>query len=810
MASLWEDTRLVLRQFRLDMSFVLKIVTCLSLGLGSVAGVYSVLHHVLIDPLPFHEADRLVMVRSVNLASGRLSEHASLQDFLDWKSQATCFESLAAYRMARLDIPHENGFHRIFGFFVSDDFLEVLRSRPHLGSTLDTGPHELNQIMLGTNFWNRRFQSDPTIVGKVIEVNSWATWPKTGSRGYTLTGLLPDGLTCLPCQSWFSNSGLNIESELDFCLPMDINSPSDRTWREVEVVGRLKQGVSLHQAQSEMDLIAARLQAYYPIANGDWTVRLVPLKKHIFANVDAFVFAMFGGAILILAIGNGNASILLFSRFTQRQTDLAVQIALGATPNRLFRQLLVEAALLVLSSSLAGIMMTRYLLAYLTFLAPRNIPRLANVQIGFTTIATLVGFSLFAMLVICVVPVTRLITTDLNRFLNAAGRTSTTDRTSTRTTRWLLVCGISVSCVLLVGAGSFFLNLLKLRKSDLGFEVENRLTMAISLPQAKHEWNQNSLYCHEILRKVRKLPGIVDASAIKGLPMAGKSFDCRIVAEGRPDLRPEDLPTGVIRVVTDNYFQTMGIALLRGRHFTDTDSVGEVGHNRTVLVNQTLAKSCWPDVDPIGRRVKAYQGGPWMEIVGVVADVRNSKQEPESSDLYFPEKLFPQPLVVLIVQTEVDPLSFAGPIREIILSVDRDTHITNTASLEQLIVDSHAYENYTFVLISVLAICGSLLSFGGVLLVSAYFVEDRYREIAIRVACGATPWMISKMLLGQIGPWILCAVVVSLGILAAIPTYSVMLWHRPILMMLPACLVIAALLATAFVGGCAARFIRLD
>lgn len=751
-----DDLRLVIVQLRRDWKFTIICIGCLAVSIAAVATVFSLANQVLLKPLPFHEPQQLVMVRGANYATGRLDEQLSLPDFLDFRDQNECFTELAAYQLGRIDLPIDSGFRRLIGFSVSDNFFELLQVAPYLGARLNADRQRGNfgQIMLGTEVWRRHFGSRADIVGETIQINTWRDWPRTGSRGYTVVGLLPDALRSLPSSAWFMQGGVQFDSELPYCLPLDENSTLSREFRTVEVIGRLKPNVTVEQAQADLELIAARVAQQFPETNGDWTVRVVSLRQHVFGQVNFLLVALSIASCSILLIGCGNAAHMVLLRFRTRLPTFAIQASLGATPMRLAAQVFLESALLVAGAVVSSVFLTRACLITLSEMAPPGIPRLGSVEIEWSTLAILAGSSTLCFVLVIGFPLRHILSANLTGLLSQASSTASQSQSSAHFMRNLFAAEVVLSYVLLVACGCGVVRMTQLTQRDIGFQPAQRLTMTVSLPQAKHEWIQNTLFCNEILRGARQLPGVRNAAAIAGLPFASTQFECSIEAEGRPDLRPDDLPKGFIRVVTDSYFETLQIPILNGRGFNPTDSVGEIGGNRTVIINKALADKCWPDQDPIGRRLRGYSKAHWMEVVGVVGDVRSmGVDQGPTADLYFPEKLYPQPSICIVLHAFGDPLLLARSLREVVEDADSEAIISDVKSLDQAVAESQALLRYALALITGLACSGLGLALVGVFLTTTYSVSRRRQELQIRIACGATPRQVVQLIVGYSMIW---------------------------------------------------------
>ncbi len=743
MNGLGDDVRMGLIRLVRDWKYTFTASVCLAAGTAAVISVFTIVNLVILKLLPFHESDRLVMIRGFCPIENEEDAQTSIAEFLDWQSQCTTME-LAAFQLRQLDLAVGDQYQRMIGFRVSDNFFTVLHAEPFMGLALDQtiGNGNLQQIMLSVDLWEQFFERDQHVVGNVVRINSWLTWPTPGSRGYELTGILPEDMRYLPSSSWlFNSNGYGPASRLQFCMPMDIARATWRDFRSVDAIGRLKQGVTREEAQAEMELIAARLEVDYPDSNAGWSIRLVPLNEYAYRRVNQTLIASFIASSIVLLLACGTAAHLLLIRSGRRAAEMAIISAIGATPHRLGRQAVVEVVTLTVVACTIGLVLSAHAISILNSIAPGDIPSAVESRFEPAVITVTFLSAAVSCMVIGAMPLRRVLTHNLGALLSVATRTATQTTRAMKLLRGMVAFGVASSYVLLVAAGLLVLKMQHLMQVEPGFESDNRLTMTIALPEAKHEWNQNTSFCHDVMDGVRDLPGVLNVAAIQGLPMGRNKIGTDIFIEGKPLIRESDLPNTYIRVVTDDYFETMGIPVVRGRTFQPNDSIGEIGQTRVVIVNETMAEECWPGEDPIGRRLKTFEAGWWLEVIGVVGDVRSEGLDrPPVIDMYFPEKLFPQPHIVLVVETSHnDPMALSGSTRSVIHQADPDAGITHVATMNDIIEQSQASDRYFAVLLATLAIVGTVLATFGILLTTLFSVSQRSRELAIRICCGATP-----------------------------------------------------------------------
>lgn len=781
----------------------LACLACLGIGIAIVTAIASVLNNVLVRPLPFPEADRLVMVRGENVKENQRDQQTSRIDFLDWSADCRTMD-LTAFALGRFDLPHEGGFERLRGLYVSSSFFEVLRIQPYLGVDFrdydQTGNRR--QVMLGTEEWRTRFGADPQVLGHVIQLNTWDAFPNTGSQEYALCGLLPEGMRSLPSSSWIDARGVGPEQRLQFVAPMrmDADDYSHRHYRSVDVLGRLRSGVSVEEAQAEINLLCARIAARYPDANRNWSARVIPLQDYVFLPVRPFVLAGFSAAVLVLLIAIANVAHLLMVQYHQRQSEFAVRAAMGATPWQLLRQGMLEFAILLAGSCALGLAAGRAMTPALLSMAPQQLrwlPTTLQVEVLLMTIGLTCVFAAF----VWYAALRPVLSPNLAELLGAEGPSTTRDHRSMQTLTWMSRLQLVATYLLLLGAGVLWMSNRERTRVDPGFDPEGRLTMTVSLPQAKHEWNYNSVFCNDAIDRIRGLPGVTHAAAILGLPMGNSALVGQLTVEGKPLIRPLDLPPTFVRVITDDYFETMGIPMIRGRKFGTTDAIGEIGSNRTAIVNQTMADRCWPGQDPIGRRFKPWPTMHWMEVVGVVGDVcSDGVDRGPVIDIYYPEKLFPQSHISFIVRSRGAPMTLAAEVRDAIRKGDPDAHIRDLMPMNDVIAASMAEQRFGLNLLGSLAVAGIVLAFLGIVVTTAHSLRCRQAEINIRMACGATPWDVLRVILRPHVLSVAFAIAVGM-IMGAIITASLELpWRDARFYRQVALLIVPTLLATTSLG----------
>src|ERR1051325_7674588 len=724
MDSIIKDIRYGVRGLLKHPGFTAIVVITLALGIGASTAIFSVVDNVLLRRLPYRNANRVVAIEEMN-REGKLGQVTSA-NFLDWRAQNTVFEQLAAIKTTTSNLALQDHAERIDLAQTNANFFDVLGVTPQYGRLFipeDEQAGHAPVVIVSNTLWQRRFGSDPSLVGKAIILD--------GSN-YTVIGITPPGFA-YPNKTELWLPAAQLRPEL---FPgQDVTQT--RRMGYLAAISLLKPGVSLPQAAAEMETITARLRQQYPDTNNTRFNRVVSLQQHLIGDTNKVLWLLLGAVTFVLLIGCANVANLLLASGAARQKEIAIRTALGASRWRVMRQLFTESTILALTGGAVGVLIAIWGLAAITKLLPGDFPRLNEIHLdlrilGFTFAASVLTGILFGL-----VPALQISRPDVQESIRETGRGASGSRRQNRFRQALIAGEIAFCVVLLAGAGFVSGQVLTARLTPSGTSYNN---------QAVYD-----KFYNQVIEKVSAIPGVQDAGLINTLPLdKGPTTGFRV--EGRPVLTPDKWPMVNYRAVSPNYFRAMGIPVVQGRAYTERDYSNAPA---VMIINQQTAREIFPDENPVGKRitfgnVDQNQQPVWFEIVGVVANVRSLELREESqSEIYFSSLQDYWPAMSLVVRSTVQPSSLSGAVRQAVNEVDKSVPVSQVKPMDNVVSESITQPRFNLFLLALFSTVAMLLSAAGIYDVTAYTVSQRTHELGIRLALGAQVGDVLKMILAQ-------------------------------------------------------------
>jgi len=752
METLFRDIRYGARSLMKRPGFTAVALIALALGIGANTAIFSLVNAVLVRPLPFAEPDRLVWAWG-NVRTGSNRASVSPPDFLDYRQQNTTFEEFAAsFSMpVPLNLTGSGEPERLTAAAVTGNYFQALGVEPLLGRTflLDNEKPGNDQVaILSYALWQKRFGGDRSVVNRTIVLDG---------RTCLITGVMPQDF--------------NFPQSAELWVPINFEIAAGMKQRGAHFmrpIGKLKQGVTLAQAQADTDAVARRLEEQYPDTNRGWNLRLESLRERLVGSTRPTLFILFGAVGFALLIACANVANLLLVRAAGRQKEIALRSALGAGRFRIVRQMITESVLLALIGGALGTLLAVWGTELLVKLSESNLPPTAQVRIDATVLAFTLLMSVFTGVLFGLAPALRTMNLNLIESLKEGVR-SGAEGGRNRTRSVLVALESAFAVVLLIGAGLLVRSLIELQNVTPGFDPQNVLTMRVDLPRGKYSTpEKNGSFFTEIERRIGSLAGVEDVGLISELPLSGQRNDILFAVEGRPPVSSDQLFGADYRRVNQNYFNAMRIPLLRGRNFTEQE-VRESA--KVVIISDLLARQVFPNEEPIGKRLIVVIDKQPFEIIGIGGDIRDRALEINP----FPAMYLPSNQngwMNVVVRTQGDPASFAGAVRKEVHAIDPDQPVAAVRTMNEWMDTSVSGPRYRTALLALFAFVALVLASTGIYGVMSYSVSQRTHEIGVRMALGARRSDVMKLVVLQ--GMTLVVIGVGLGLLGAIALTRVM------------------------------------
>ena len=736
--------------------FSLVVVIALALGIGANTAIFSVLNAVLLKPLPYANSEHLVMMwqRFTGIGVPKDQNWTSAPEFDDVRRLQSSFSDIAAMQATSFTILVGDTPERILGQFVSPSFFKLLGVEASLGRTFLPDEEQQGKetvVVMSHGLWQRRFGSDGGLVGRTINMNG---------RPYQVIGIAPTGFRD-PQQP---------DAEMWAALSFTSQQLTQRGSHGLLVIARIKPELTLEQARADMLRVSQRIiegAPDYPYAKFGYRVLINPLLEEYVGDIRPALMMLMASVGLVLLIACTNVANLLLVRASAREREIGIRSALGAGRGRLVRQMLTESIVLSLVGAVVGVALARVGVSVLATMAAPSFPRLAETQIDLAALAFTIVVALATGILFGLVPAFQSARGATQDVLKEGSPASTAGRGRLRLRRVLVAAEVALSLLLLVGAGLLIKSFMRLQGVDAGFDPTGVLTMRIVVPVARYSQpDQVRSFYREVLRRVSSLPGVTKVGANNGIPLSGSGGSGTTTIDNPAFQDERGTPEADQRIVTPGYFEAMGMTMLSGRVFDERDN--ETGQP-VAIIDETMARTFWPNEDPIGKRLK--RGGrqstqPWLTIVGVVRHVRyRTLEEPSRVQLYMPHAQVPTTGMSLALKTNLEPRTLSNSVQKEVIAVDPQQPVWSIRTMDELMATSVMRRQLIMTLLTVFAGIALMLAAVGIYGVISYWVTQRSHEIGIRVAIGANRFDVLKMVLGQSMSVVLIGV--GIGLLGA-------------------------------------------
>jgi predicted permease len=749
MTTLFQDVRYGARMLLKTPALTFVVILALALGIGANTAIFSVINSVLLRPLPYDHPDQLLFLNEKSPVLDEMS--ISYPNFTDWRNQNHVFEKIGVYNRNSYNLTGYGEAERILAGQVSADLFAALRVNAAIGRLFtndEDKPGAAPVVVLSYGLWQRHFGGQASILNQTLTLSG---------RSYTVIGVMP--------------ADYAYPSRVEMWVPVGQLS-GDPNWQErgnhpgLYAVARLKPGVTQPQAQADMNNIAANLEKQYPDTNTANGVRLRPLMEIFVSDVRTTLWVLFGAVAFVLLIACANIANLLLARATARRRELAIRAAMGAGRWRIARQLLTESVLLAIIGGGCGLLIAHWGIKLILYVSPTAIPRSREITLDWRVLAFTLAVSFVTGILFGLVPAIQAGEVDVHETLKETGR-GTSGRHWLRSS--LVIVEVATTMILLIGAGLMIRSFYRLQNVNPGFSYEHLTSFNVSLPQKKYPTEeQRSQFFQRLLENIRTLPGVQTMGAASGLPLGNNGWQTSFVVDGRPMPPRSEIPLMEACTVTPDYFRAMNIPLLRGRYFTDQDNrsfiagrdlsklnEGErmITGSNVIIIDEEFARRFWPNEEAVGKRIRfgTDPKAPVLTVVGVVGRVKMESLTDDSNRVqgYFSFAQIPFNGMTVIIKGNGDPNQLIASARQQVKSIDPDQPIYNIRTMDEIRGESVAPQRLNLTLLSIFAGIAFVLAIVGIYGVMSYSVTQRTHEIGIRMAIGAQPRDVFRMVLGQ-------------------------------------------------------------
>ena len=765
MSTIWQDVRYGVRMLLKHPAITFVVILALALGIGANTAIFSVVNAALLRPLPYYQPDRLVFLNERSQVLDEMS--ISYPNFTDWRNQNHVFEHVGVYNRDSYNLTGAGDAERIPTAQASADFFSALRVNAAIGRVFtndEDKPGGTPVVVLSYALWQRRFAGQTSVLNQQLTFNA---------KSYTVIGVMPEGF--------------QIPSRVEMWVPVG-QLAGDPDWQQrgnhpgLYAVARLRPGATMQQAEADMNNIAANLEKQYPDSNAGNRVQLRPLLEIYVRDMRGTLWVLFGAVAFVLLIACANIANLLLARATARQKEMAIRAAMGAGRWRIARQLLTESVLLALVGGSLGLLVARWGIELILYISPNAIPRSHEISLDWRVLAFTIGVSLLTGILFGLVPALQAGGVDVHETLKETGR-GTTRRHWLRSS--LVVVEVATTMILLIGAGLMIRSFHRLQNVNPGFSYDHLTSFNMTLPRQKYaNEEQRGEFFRRLVENIRALPGVEATAAASGLPLGNNGWQTSFQIDGRPVPPPNETPLMDACTVTPDYFRAMSIPLLRGRYFTDQDNRAflagrdlskldegerQIAGVNVMIIDEEFARRYWPNEDAVGKRVRfgTEATSPVLTVIGVVGRVKMDGLSQDSHRVqgYFALAQLPASGIGIIIKAAGDPTQLVAAARAQVKAIDADQPIYGIRTMTEIRAESVASERLNLTLLSLFAGIALVLAVVGIYGVMSYSVTQRTHEIGIRMAIGAQPRDVFRMIIGQ--GMILTLIGVVIGLLGA-------------------------------------------